>query len=136
MQYFSAALAPLLLPLLLGACGSEGPPSEFPPLYYAAVYGVVRQGGNPVTGIEVLGDVYTAACPPTGAPTSSMETRSGLGGTYRLLLASSSQAAGQCLRLGVAGAGTPVIQTLTETPFGTTSTDAVEDSVHIDLVIP
>jgi len=123
-------------PLLAGGCGSTEHTSEFDPVYYAVSYGVVRQAGNPVGGVEVEGEVYLGVCPPSGPPASGTATRSGVGGTYRLLLASSTPAAGQCVSLTAAGATGPVFQTLTGTPFSATSPAEVRDSVKIDLVLP
>jgi hypothetical protein len=123
-------------PLLAGGCGSTEHTGESDPVYYAVSYGVVRQAGNPVAGVEGHGEVRLAACPPSGPAASSTETRSGVGGTYRLLLASSNPAAGKCLSLTVAGATGPVLRTLTTTPFSATSPEEVRDSVQIDLAIP
>jgi hypothetical protein len=117
------------------ACGSDGVPSEFDPVYYAVAYGTVQQNGDPVTGAEVQAEIYLMACPPTGSQASSTATRSGVSGRYRLLLASADSAAGQCLRLNVVG-GTPILQTLAGTPFRATTPAEVRDSVQIDLVLP
>lgn len=125
----------IFLSLLGAGCGSTDPPDDVDPVYYAVSYGVVRQAGTPVAGVEVQGRVYVAACPPSGSPAPSTATRSGVGGTYRLLVTSSAAAAGQCLSLTVAGAS-PVTQTLTETPFSATSAGEVRDSLQIDLVLP
>jgi hypothetical protein len=130
-----ARIGGLLLPLALLGCGSDEPTGEFPPLYYAVAYGTVEQGGAPVTGAEVLGEVYLVPCPPSGAPTSNNAIRSGAGGRYRLLLASADSAAGQCLRLRVGG-GTPVLRTLDDLPFSATIPADVRDSVQIDLTLP
>ena len=48
---------------------------------------------------------------------------------------SDSAAPGQCLRLTAAGAS-PVVQTLTETPFTAITPESVQDSVLIDLTVP
>lgn len=125
-----------LLPCLAGGCGSTDQSSESDPVHYAVSYGVVRQTGNPVAGVEVEGEVFLAACPPSGQPVSSTATRSGVGGAYRLLLSSSSAAAGQCVSLIAAGATAPVVQTLTATPFSATAGGDVRDSVQIDLELP
>ena len=125
-----------LLALVGGAgCDAGEVTGEFDPVYYAVVYGTVEQGGEPFTGAEVQAEVYLSACPPSGTPTSSTATRSGAGGRYRLLLASADSAAGQCLRLGVAGVS-PVLHTLESTAFGATTPAEVADSVSIDLILP
>lgn len=121
--------------LFAAACGSDETTGVFEPVYYAVAYGTVEQGGEPVPGIEIGGEVYLGACPPAGAEISNTATRSGTAGRYRLLLASSDSAAGQCLRLIVAGAE-PVFQTLVDTPFGVTTAAEVRDSVRIDLLVP
>ena len=115
-------------------CGEE-PTSEFPPLHFAVAYGVIEQNGTPVSGLDVRGEVFTSACPVTDALTSDQTAKIGLGGTYRLLLVSDSDAAGQCLRLTAAGAS-PVVQTLSETPFSALLGNEVKDSVRIDLTVP
>jgi hypothetical protein len=120
--------------LLLAAACSDEPTSEFPLQYFAVAYGVVSQGGSPVTGIEVNGQVFPAACPSMDGLSVSNGTRSGAGGAYRLLLISYRTEPGQCLRLAAAGAA-PVLQTLTETEF-TLDEAAVQDSIRIDLEIP
>jgi hypothetical protein len=124
-----------LLALLCGvACGSDQVPSEFDPVYYAVAYGTVQQNGDPVLARKFRGEIYLMACPPTGSQASSTATRSGASRRYRLLLASADSAAGQCLRLSVAG-GTPLLQTLAGTPFRATTPAEVRDSVQIDLVL-
>jgi hypothetical protein len=123
-----------VLAVLLGACGGTDPVD--PGLrYFAAAYGTVRQGGDPVSGIEVRAEVFTAACPAAGSATSNQNTRSGSGGRYRVLLTSESPAVGQCLRITAAG-GTPVVAALAATPFSATSGADVQDSVEVDLVVP
>jgi hypothetical protein len=126
-------LAAALLFSVAGACGEDST-SEFPPQYFAVAYGFVSHGGSPVTGIEINGQVFPAACPSMDGPSVNNATRSGNGGAYRLLLVSYQTAVGQCLRLTAAGAA-PVLQTLTETEF-TLDEAAVQDSIRIDLEIP
>ena len=124
-----------LLPLLcLAACGGDDP-GDPGTRFFAAAYGTVRQGGDPVSGIEVRAEVFTGACPVAGTATSNQNTRSGTGGRYRLLLTSESAAAGQCLRM-TAATGTPVVTPLAEVPFSATSGAEVQDSVEVDLTIP
>ena len=125
----------LVLPGCAPACASDGLTGRPDPIYYAVVYGTVRQADAPLTGAEVSAEVYLGTCPPTGSAVSGTGTRTGAGGRYRLLLTSPDPAPGQCLRLEVAGAG-PTVRTLAEMPFGATSAAAVRDSVQIDLVLP
>jgi hypothetical protein len=117
-------------------CGGVECCDPFAEEYYAVVYGTVTQDGAPATGIEVAAEVFTAVCPAAGAPASNPVTTSGEGGAYRLLLWSSSQAEGQCLRLTVGGAGETVSRTLTGTPFRSQSITQVLDSIQIDLELP
>jgi hypothetical protein len=128
----------MALAAMLGStgCGEDECCSPFLPVYYAVVYGTVTQGGAPATGLEVQAEVFTAACPPSGPSTGTASTRTGAGGAYRALLMSESQAAGQCLRLMVAGAAEPVLQTLTGMPFGAQSPSQVRDSIQINLELP
>lgn len=116
-------------------CGADECCDPFAEEYYAVAYGTVTQDGAPATGIEVAAQVFTAVCPAAGAPASNPVTTSGEGGAYRLLLWSSSQAEGQCLRLTVAG-GEPVSRTLTGTPFRSQSITQVLDSIQVDLELP
>jgi hypothetical protein len=117
-------------------CGEDECCSPFSPVYYAVAYGTVTQGGAPATGIEVEAEVFTAACPGSGNPTSNALTRSGAGGAYRLLLSSASPAEGQCLRLTTPGVAEPVLQTLTGMPFSAEAPAQVRDSIEINLELP
>ena len=121
---------------LLGPVACGGDDSTDPsPRFFAVAYGTVRQGSDPVSGIQVRAEVFTGACPAAGTATSNQNTRSGTGGRYRLLLTSGSPSAGQCLRMSAA-TGTPVVTALTDTPFSATSGSEVQDSVEVDLTIP
>jgi hypothetical protein len=122
--------------LTSSGCGEVECCDPFGPVYYAVAYGTVTQAGVPATDIEVGAEVFIASCPASGAPSGNATTRSGAGGAYRLLLSSTSQAEGQCLRLTVAGIGEPILQTLTGMPFSVEVPTQVRDSIQIDIEVP
>jgi hypothetical protein len=117
-------------------CGGVECCDPFAEVYYAVAYGTVTQNGVAAADVEVAAEVFTAVCPVAGAPASNTQARSGAGGAYRVLLASSSPAEGQCLRLTIGADGQSVSRTLTEMPFSTQSSTQILDSVRIDLELP
>jgi hypothetical protein len=103
VRYPALALGLLVVP----GCGDGPDTSEFPPIYFALVHGVVTQGGAPAAGVPVQVEVRAPPCPPAGEPLGSAQATTDDGGHYRLFLTSSSADAGQCVSLRAANAADP-----------------------------
>jgi hypothetical protein len=128
-------IAATLLTGAVSSCNDNSCCDPFTPIYYAVAYGTVTQAGQPASGIEVRGEVFPVGCPASGTSEGLSVAQSGDGGAYRLVLSSTSQDPGQCLRLNAAQ-GDPVVQTLTEMPFSSEQREFVRDSIRIDISLP
>ena len=132
-RWYSIACA--IAAVATSGCGGDDCCSPLVTIYYAVAYGTVTQAGQPARGVEVRGEVFQTPCPGSGSSEGLSAVQSEEGGFYRLVLSSTSQSPGQCLRL-TADQATTVEQTLTATPFTSAQREFVVDSIRIDIELP